>query len=54
MLVVGDSILDVDVLKILQALAGEIGALKAPGYSVFTGALSETGFALYACRHHLV
>jgi len=51
---VGDSILDVYVLKIFQALAGEIGAFKAPGYPVLAGTFPETRFALYACWHHLV
>jgi hypothetical protein len=51
---VGDTIDDMDVFKIFQSLAGEIGALKAPGYSVLTGALSETGSALDTRWHQIV
>jgi hypothetical protein len=52
--VVGDSVNDMDVFEIFQSLAGEIGALKAPGYPVFTGALAEARAALDTRWHQII
>jgi hypothetical protein len=48
------SIFYVNMFEILKPLAGEIGALEAPRYTMLTGAGSETRLALYARWHHLI
>jgi hypothetical protein len=51
---VGNTVLDVDVLEVLQALAGKVGTLKTPCHFMILGALAEAGAAFYAGGHHVV
>jgi len=51
---VRNTVFDVDVLEVLQSLAGKIRTLKTPCYSMLFGALAKTMAAFYAGGHHIV
>jgi hypothetical protein len=54
MLMVGNTILDVDVLEILQALTRKVGTFKTPSHSMLLGALAKAMAAFFAGGHHVV
>ena len=51
---VGNTVLDVDVLEVLQSLAGKIRTFKTPCYSMLFGAFAKAMAAFYAGGHHIV
>jgi hypothetical protein len=51
---VGNTVLDVDVLEVFQSLAGKVRTFKTPCYSMLFGALAKTVAAFYAGGHHVV
>jgi len=51
---VGNTILDVDVLEVLQPLTGKVGTSKTPSHSMLLGALAKTMAAFFAGGHHVV
>jgi hypothetical protein len=53
-LMVGDTVLDVDVLEVLQSLAGKVRTFKTPCYAMLFGALAKAMAAFYAGGHHIV
>lgn len=46
--------IDVDLGKILQAFAGEVGALETPGYLLILGTLAKTAAAVNAAPIHMI
>ena len=53
-LMVGNTVLDVNVLEVLQSLAGKVRTFKAPCYAMLLGALAKAVAAFYAGGHHVV
>ena len=50
----GNTVLDVDVLEVLQPLAGKVGTLKTPCHSMPLSALAKAVAAFFSGGHHVV
>jgi hypothetical protein len=50
----GNTVLDVNVLEVLQPLAGKVMTFKTPCYSMLFGALTKAVTAFYTAGHHIV
>lgn len=51
---VGDAVLNMNILEVFQTLTGKILALKTPAHPVLPGAVSKTSFAFDAGDHDLI
>jgi hypothetical protein len=51
---VGNTVLDVDVLEVLQSLAGKVGTFKTPCDSMLLGALAKPVATFFTGGHHIV
>ena len=49
----GNTVLYVNVLEVLQSLAGKVTTFKTPCYAMLFGALAKTGTAFHTAGHHV-